>query len=90
MRLEPWMFDLVLLGIAAEALILSIGLRRAEAGRWAAPLFWFLVSGALLMASVRSAIASAPHELIAGLLLLSLLTHLACLWNAWRIIRSRT
>jgi hypothetical protein len=89
MRLEPWMFDIVLLGIAAEALILSIGLRRAKAERWAAPLIWFLMSGALLMASVRCAIASVPHELIAGLLLLSLLTHLACLWSAWRIIRNR-
>jgi hypothetical protein len=87
MQLETWMFDLVLLGVAAELALIVVLLRRAGHGRWIWPAFWFLVSGALLMTAVRLGISSGAHLLIGGVLFASLLTHLACLWTAWRLVR---
>lgn len=88
--LEPWMFDLVLVGVAAEFALLALLLARAGHARWIWPLGWFLVSGGLLMAAVRSAVSDVPHPVIAGVLVVSLLTHAACLWSAWTIIRTKT
>ena len=87
MTLEPWMFDLVLLGVAAEFALLAALLARKGHRPWAVPLFWFLVSGALLRAAVRFAIADADDRLTGSLLMISLLTHLACLWSAWRLVK---
>ena len=53
------------------------------------PLFWFLMSGALLMIATRSALSGVSDVLIGAILFVSLLTHLACLWSAWQIIRRR-
>ncbi len=89
MTLEPWMFDLVLLGVAAELALLAFLLVRSGHRAWAWPLMWFLISGALLMAAVRSAISEAPDVVVGGVLMASLVTHLACLWSGWRIIRAR-
>jgi hypothetical protein len=89
MNLEPWMFDLVLVGVAAEFALLAFLLARSGHRPWAWPLMWFLISGALLMAAVRSVVAEAPDMVVAGVLLVSLLTHLACLWTAWRLVRAR-
>jgi hypothetical protein len=88
MQLETWMFDLVLLGVAAEFALLAMLLRRTGHGRWISPVFWFLVSGGLLMMSVRLGISGGGHVLIGGVLFASLLTHLACLWSAWRLVRT--
>ncbi len=89
MMLAPWMFDLVIAGVAAEFLGLAFLLARAGQKPWAWPLFWFLVSGALLMAAVRSAIAGLPHPVIGGVLIVSLLTHVACLGSAWRLVAAK-
>ncbi len=89
MTLQPWMFDLVIAGVAAEFLALSFLLARAGHRPWAWPLFWFLLSGALLMAAVRSALAGVPHPVIGGVLIVSLLTHVACLWSAWRLVAAK-
>ncbi len=89
MTLEPWMFDLVLLGVAIEFVGVAYLLARSGQKPWAWPLMWFLISGALLMAAVRSAISEAPDVVVGGVLFVSLVTHLACLWSAWRIIRAR-
>ena len=56
---------------------------------WAWPLMWFLISGALLMAAVRNALSEAPDGIVGGVLFASLLTHAACLWSAWRLVRAR-
>ena len=87
MTLESWMFDVVLAGVAAEFALLAFLLARRGHRAWAWPLFWFLVSGGLLMAAVRSAVNGLPHPVIGGVLFVSLLTHLACLWTAWKLIR---
>ncbi len=89
MTLEPWMFDLVLAGVAAEFIGLAYLLARAGQRPWAWPLFWFLISGALLMSAVHSALADVPDGVVAVILIVSLLTHLACLWSAWRLIRAK-
>lgn len=89
MTLEPWMFDLVLVAVAAEFALLAFLLARSGHPPWAWPLLWFLISGALLMAAVRSVVAEAPDMVVASVLLVSLLTHLACLWTAWRLVRAR-
>lgn len=88
MTLESWMFDLVLAGVAAEFVLLAFLLARSGHRPWAWPLFWFLVSGGLLMAAVRSALSGVPHAVIGGVLFVSLLTHLACLWTAWKLVRA--
>lgn len=88
MTLESWMFDLVLAGVAAEFGLLAFLLARSGHRPWAWPLFWFLVSGGLLMAAVRSALSGVPHVVIAGVLFASLLTHVACLWTAWKLVRA--
>ncbi|MFN7164302.1 MAG: hypothetical protein ACK4P2_05730 [Hyphomonas sp.] len=88
MTLEPWMFDLVLIGVAAEFALLALLLARSGHRAWAWPLLWFLVSGALLMAAVRGAVAGVPDAVVGGVLFVSLLTHAACLWTAWRLVRS--
>ncbi len=89
MILKAWMFDLVLAGVAAEFALLTFLLVRSGQRAWAWPLFWFLVSGGLLMAAVRSALDGMPHMVIGGVLFISLLTHLACLWTAWKLVRTR-
>lgn len=89
MTLEPWMFDLVLTGVAAEFAVLAFLLWRSGHRAWAAPLFWFLASGALLIGAARSAVSDAQGPVAPGLLLVSLLTHSACLWTAWRLVRAR-
>jgi hypothetical protein len=89
MTLESWMFDLVILGVAAEFLLLAFLLARAGRKSWAWPLFWFLLSGALLMAAVRSTLAGLPHPVIGGILIVSLLTHVACLGSAWRLVAAK-
>ena len=87
MTLESWMFDLVLAGVAAEFALLAFLLVRSGNRAWAWPLFWFLASGGLLMAAVRGALSGLPHAVIGGVLFVSLLTHLACLWTAWKLVR---
>jgi hypothetical protein len=89
MTLEPWMFDLVLIGVAGEFALLALLLARRGHRPWAWPLMWFLISGALLMAAVRSALSEAPDGMVGGVLFASLLTHGACLWSAWRLVRTR-
>ena len=88
MTLESWMFDLVLAGVAAEFALLAFLLARSGHRAWAWPLFWFLASGGLLMAAVRGALSGLPHAVIGGVLFVSLLTHLACLWTAWKLVRA--
>jgi len=88
MTLESWMFDLVLAGVAAEFALLAFLLARSGNRAWAWPLFWFLASGGLLMAAVRGALSGLPHAVIGGVLFVSLLTHLACLWTAWKLVRA--
>lgn len=88
MILEGWMFDMVLAGVAAEFAFLTFLLGRIGHRAWAWPLFWFLVSGGLLMAAVRSALSGLPHMVIGGVLFISLLTHIACLWTAWKLVRT--
>jgi hypothetical protein len=83
------MFDLVLIGVAGEFGLLAFLLARSGHRPWAWPLMWFLISGALLMAAVRSVVAEAPDMVVAGVLLVSLLTHAACLRSAWRLVRAR-
>lgn len=89
MTLEPWMFDLVLIAVAGEFALLGLMLARRGHRLWAWPLMWFLISGALLMAAVRSALSEAPDEMVGGMLFASLLTHTACLWSAWQLVRAR-
>lgn len=89
MTLHPWMLDLVLVAVAAEFGLLAVWLARAGHRPWIWPLSWFLISGALLMAAVRSVVAEAPDLLVAGVLFLSLLTHAACLWSGWKLVRAR-
>jgi hypothetical protein len=87
MTLESWMFDLVLASVAAEFALLAFLLARSGNRAWAWPLFWFLASGGLLMVAVRGALSGLPHAVIGGVLFVSLLTHLACLWTAWKLVR---
>jgi len=89
MMLEPWMFDLVLACVAAEFAGLAYLLARGGRKPWAWPLFWFLVSGGLLMAAVRSAVMDMPDAVVAGVLVVSLVTHAACLWTTWRLVRAK-
>jgi hypothetical protein len=81
------MFDLVLLGVTAEGVLIWSLLRRTRHKAWTGPVVWFLVSGGLLMAAVRGTVSGLPHAAIAGILFASLVTHLACLYSAWRLIR---
>ncbi len=89
MSLAPWMFWAVCAGLTAEFAVLAIALRRAGLGRWTAPLFWFLLSGALLIASAGLLAAGAGEDrqiAVAGLLLGSLVTHVLTLVSAWRCL----
>ena len=83
------MFDLVLIGVAGEFALLALLLARRGHLPWAWPLMWFLISCALLMAAVRNALSEAPDVIVGGVLFASLLTHAACLWSAWRLVRAR-
>lgn len=87
MTLSPWMLDAVSVGIILEFLLLAYLLQRLGAARWILPLFWFLLSGLLLMQSVRAALADSPLEILASLLVASLFTHLAFLRSGWARIR---
>jgi hypothetical protein len=89
MTIAPWMLDAVFVAVGAEFVVLALVLRRQGAQRWLPALFWFLASGALLMLAVRNALSGTSGLSIAGLLLASLVTHLACLLSAWRAIEKR-
>lgn len=86
--LSPIAFDVILAGIAAEFGVLAWLLRGKGQRRWILPLFWFLLSGALLMLAVRGALAGTGLASIAAPLIVSLLTHVACLWTASRAMRA--
>ncbi len=87
MTISPWMLDLVSAGIVLEFLLLAYLAQRRGAARWVLPLFWFLLSGLLLMQSVRAALAGSPDIVLGGLLVASLVTHLAFLRVSWARVR---
>lgn len=80
--ITPWMIDLVLAGIAAEAVLISALLVRAGRTDWLAPLLWFLASGALLMLALRLALSGLTGPILTLPLLTSLITHIMVIVSA--------
>lgn len=75
--------------IALEAVGLALLLRRLGLRAFIPAIMAFLVSGAFLMEAVRIALGGVGWLPVEALLLGSLLAHLACLWLAWRALKSR-
>jgi len=89
MALTPWMLDLILAGIAVEAALgtaLLVRFRR----RWLVrPFLWFLLSGAALMAALRTVLAAAGEPVALtgpapAFMLASLLGHLLAIVGVLR------
>lgn len=72
----PGMLDWILVGVGLEFFALRTWLITRGEKEWAGPLFFFLISGALLMASVRMALSGASTRVLAILLGFSFLTHI--------------
>jgi hypothetical protein len=81
------MIDVILLAVGGEFLVIALFLRRAGAANWILPAFWFLASGALLMAALRLALAGDESGMIALPLLGSLFTHLFLIISVWQRIK---
>lgn len=73
--LSPWMIDAILIGVAAEFVIVRMLLVRRKAQHLIGPLFFFLLSGGLLLAAVRLALTGAAGAIIALVLLFAGLAH---------------
>ena len=84
MTFGPALIDAILVGVALEFLGLTWWLMRRGQSRWIAPVFWFLASGAALMAALRSATIGASEVWILGALTISGLGHIAALALAAR------
>lgn len=85
--ISPWMIDLVIAGIAFELVVLVILLRQRHQSRWSIPLFWFLLSGALLMVAIRLAVSGEAATGLAAALIASFVTHALFLVTAWQGIK---
>jgi len=79
--LTPLTIDMILAGIALEAIGLGFWLKSTGRTRWLLPLMLFLGSGAALMAAVRFSLSDEPSGLIPGLLLIAGVLHVLCLWQ---------
>lgn len=89
MALTPWMLDLILAGIAVEGALGTALLVRFGRRRLVRPFLWFLLSGAALMAALRTVLAAGGHPVplmgpVPALLLASLLGHLLAIGGALR------
>jgi hypothetical protein len=76
--------DLVLVLVAVEALGLYVLLRWTGRGPSYTALLANLSAGVALVVAVRAALTGASYGLIAGILAMSLIAHLADLWLRWR------
>lgn len=93
MIITPGLIDVIILAVGGEFILIALFLRRTGAAGWILPAFWFLASGALLMASLRLALAGAgaQSDIIALPLLGSLVTHLLLIFTVWtRIKKARS
>lgn len=87
MILTPSLIDAILAGVGAEFFLVCFFLRRAGAANWIMPAFWFLGSGALLMAALRLALSGNSGLVTALPLLASFVTHILLLITVWRRIK---
>ena len=87
MTISPLMIDAVILAVGGEFILLAVFLQRAGRSGWILPAFWFLASGALLMAALRLALSASAGALIALPLLASLVTHFLLIWAVWQRIK---
>jgi hypothetical protein len=78
------LMDLVLALVAVEAIGLYVFLRWTGRGPRYAALLANLAAGAALVCAVRAALIGASYGVIAAILVVSLLAHLADLWLRWR------
>ena len=86
---SPDLISLILGLIAVEAVGLGWLLRRLALRRFIPAVMAFLVSGTFLMEAIRLALGGVGWLPIEALLLGALLAHLACLWLAWRALKSQ-
>jgi hypothetical protein len=87
MIITPGLIDVIILAVGGEFILIALFLRRTGAAGWILPAFWFLASGALLMASLRLALAGAQSGIIALPLLGSLVSHLLLIFAVWTRIK---
>lgn len=84
MSLTPFVLDLILLGVAVEAIVLTVLLRRAGRPGAVFPLWLFLASGAALLGAFRLHLGNTPAPWPAAALGLGFITHAALLWRVAR------
>ncbi|MEL6364737.1 MAG: hypothetical protein AAFR11_07860 [Pseudomonadota bacterium] len=84
----PGLIQWILIGIVVEAIVVSALLARARLGRWIAPYLFFLFSGGVLMAAIAFALRDPTSLLVAPLLGLSGLAHIATLVLVYRRLRT--
>lgn len=90
MTLSPAVLDVILLGVAAEAVALVWWLQAVGRREASLPTLLFLGSGAFLLMAVRVAWSGGAEGIIAILLLGAGVLHVACLKAAFAIVtRSR-
>lgn len=87
MILTPSLIDAIMVAVGAEFILLALFLRRAGAANWILPAFWFLASGALLMAALRLVLSGHSHLITALPLLASFVTHILLLLSVWHRIK---
>jgi len=75
MAIYPWMIDAILIAVIIEFLVLSAVLKKFSAHDLIAPLFFFLLSGGLLLSALRLALSGSSSTLIALTLLCAFFSH---------------
>ncbi|CCG06676.1 hypothetical protein [Pararhodospirillum photometricum] len=76
--------DFILLLMVVEGWVLVLLHRRSGGGLPPLGIVTLLLPGALLLAAVRAALVGAPWILVAFILLLSFVAHIADVLNRWR------
>ena len=87
MILSAPLIDAIIVAVGAEFVLIALILHRADKTRWVMPAFWFLASGALLMAALRLVLSGYSGMIPALPLIGSLITHLAFIATVWRLIK---
>ena len=82
------MLDWILAGMGVEFFVLRAWLIARGEGAWTVPLFFFLLSGVLLMLSLRFVLSGSPAPWLEVILGLSCVTHLLFLFRAKMLIFS--
>ncbi len=89
MSLSPYLLDGILVLVLVEFLVLTVFLVWRGRGDVLLALFFFLVSGGLLLVGMRVIVAGGAETTVMAILAMSFPAHIAALVLGWRLLSKR-